>query len=123
HNMNGLDVLIPAFERAKEAGRVRYIGMSTSTDDQYDAMIAAMRRYTLDVIQVDSSTDKRSDGDEILPLAQERCMGVLLNVPFGGRQNAASTFSRVSNLEVPDWAAEFDATSWAQVFLKYVVSH
>lgn len=123
HNMNGLDVLIPAFERAKEAGRVRYIGMSTSTDDQYDAMIAAMRRYTLDFIQVDYSIDNRSAADEILPLAQERGMGVLINVPFGGRQNAASTFSRVSNLEVPDWAAEFDATSWAQVFLKYVVSH
>lgn len=123
HNMNGLDVLIPAFERARDAGRIRYIGLSTSTDDQYDQMLAAIRTYPLDFIQVDYSIDNRSAADEILPLAQERGMGVLINVPFGGRNNAASLFARVADLELPDWAAEFDAVSWAQVFLKYVVSH
>jgi aryl-alcohol dehydrogenase-like predicted oxidoreductase len=123
HNMNGLAELIPAFERAKEAGRIRYIGLSTSTDDQYDEMLVAMRTYPLDFIQVDYSIDNRSAADRVLPLAEERGIGVLINVPFGGRRNAAGLFSRVSNLDLPDWAAEFDATSWAQVFLKYVVSH
>jgi aryl-alcohol dehydrogenase-like predicted oxidoreductase len=123
HNMNGLAELIPAFERAKEAGRIRYIGLSTSTDDQYAEMLAAMRTYPLDFIQVDYSIDNRSAAEEILPLAEERGIGVLINVPFGGRFNAASLFSRVSGVELPDWAAEIDATSWAQVFLKFVVSH
>ena len=51
-------------------------------------------------------------------------MAVLVNVPFGGRgRGAASMFGRVSGRPLPDWAAEIDATSWAQVFLKYVVSH
>lgn len=123
HNFNGIDVLIPAFERAKEAGRIRYIGVSTSTDDQYEQMLAAVRRYPLDFIQVDYSIDNRTSAERILPLAAERGIGVLINVPFGGRRNAASLFSRVRDVELPDWAAEFDASSWAQVFLKYVVSH
>ena len=51
-------------------------------------------------------------------------MGVLVNVPFGGRgRGAASMFGKVKGVALPDWAAEIDATSWAQVFLKYVVSH
>ena len=123
HNFNGIDVLIPAFERAREAGRIRYIGVSTSTDDQYDQMVRAIREYPLDFIQVDYSIDNRTSAERILPLAQENGIAVLCNVPFGGRRNAASLFSRVSELELPDWAADFDATSWAQVFLKYVVSH
>ncbi|MBN1237558.1 MAG: aldo/keto reductase [Gammaproteobacteria bacterium] len=123
HNFNGLDVLIPAFERARDAGRIRYIGVSTSTDDQYDQMLAAIERYPLDFIQVDYSIDNRTSAERILPTAQERGIAVLTNVPFGGRRNAASLFSRVADRELPDWAAEFDASSWAQVFLKYVVSH
>jgi aryl-alcohol dehydrogenase-like predicted oxidoreductase len=123
HNMHGLEALMPAFIRWKESGRVRYIGMSTSTDTQYADQMAAMRRYPLDFIQVDYSIANRNATDEIIPLAEERGMGVMVNVPFGGRRGAAETFARVSGQELPGWAAEFDAHSWAQVFLKFVVSH
>jgi aryl-alcohol dehydrogenase-like predicted oxidoreductase len=123
HNMHGLEALMPAFIRWKEAGRIRYIGMSTHTDTQYADQMAAMRRYPLDFIQVDYSIANRNAADEIIPLAQERGMAVMVNVPFGGRRGAAETFARVSGQELPGWAAEFDAHSWAQVFLKYVVSH
>lgn len=123
HNLHGTDSLIPAFIEAKEAGRIRYIGMSTSTDNQYEGMMEAMRRYPLDFIQVDYSIDNRTSAERILPLAEERGMAVIANTPFGGRRNAESLFARVSDVELPDWAAEMDATSWAQVFLKYIVSH
>jgi aryl-alcohol dehydrogenase-like predicted oxidoreductase len=123
HNMHGLEALMPAFIRWKESGRVRYIGMSTSTDTQYADQMAAMQRYPLDFIQVDYSIANRNAADEIIPLAQERGMAVMVNVPFGGRRGAAETFARVSGRELPGWAAEFDAHSWAQVFLKFVVSH
>jgi aryl-alcohol dehydrogenase-like predicted oxidoreductase len=124
HNLAGLDAMMPVLEKAKVAGRVRYIGMSTSTDDQYEGQMAAMRRYPFDLIQVDYSIANRSAAGSVLGLAQERKMGVLINVPFGGRgRGAASTFSRVSGRPLPDFASEIDATSWAQVFLKYVVSH
>lgn len=123
HNLYGLDQLMPEFIRAKEAGRVRYIGMSTSNDSQYEAQMAAMRRYPLDIIQVDYSIANRGAADAMLPLAQERNMGVMINVPFGGRRGAAGTFARLSGRPLPDWAADIDATSWPQVLLKYVVSH
>lgn len=124
HNLGGVDELMPALIRAKEAGRVRYVGMSTSTDAQYEGQMAGMRKYPLDFIQVDYSIANRSAADQIIPLAQERKMGVLVNVPFGGRRDAqTTTFGRVSGKPLPDWAKDIDATSWAQVFLKYVVSH
>lgn len=123
HNLHGIPELMPAFEQAKEAGRIRYIGISTSTDDQYDGILDAMRRYPLDFVQIDYSIDNRSAADRILPEAQERGIAVIANTPFGGRFNAASLFGRVRDVALPDFAAEFDASSWAQVFLKYVVSH
>ena len=124
HMMAGLAQLMPVFESNKAAKRVRYIGISTSEDSQYDAIMAAMRQYPLDFIQVDYSLGNRNAAERVLALAQERRMGVLVNVPFGGRgRGAASMFGRVSGRPLPDWAAEFDAASWAQVFLKYVVSH
>jgi len=123
HNLYGLDELMPALIKAKEQGRIRYIGMSTSTDAQYEGQMAGMRRYPLDFIQVDYSLGNRSAEEAMLPLAQERGMAVLANTPFGGRRQASTTFGAVSGKPVPDWAADFDATTWAQVFLKYVVSH
>jgi aryl-alcohol dehydrogenase-like predicted oxidoreductase len=123
HNLHGLDALMPALIRAKEKGRTRYIGMSTSTDDQYEGQMAGMRRYPLDFIQVDYSIANRGAADAVLPLAQERGMAVLVNVPFGGRRDAAAVFGQVANKPLPGFAADIGATSWAQFFLKYVVSH
>ncbi len=75
-------------------------------------------------MQVDYSIENRNAAEAVLPLALERKIGVLINVPFGGRgKGAASTFARVKGRELPEWMGEFDATSWAQVFLKYIVSH
>ncbi len=122
HNLAGLDELTPALVRAKEAGRLRYIGLSTSNDAQYPAVMEAMGRYPFDVVQVDYSIDNRGSADSILPLAAERGMGVMINMPFGGRRRAASLFSQVADRPLPDFAADIDATSWAQVFLKFVLS-
>lgn len=123
HNLQGLDTLMPALLKAKEQGRIRHVGMSTSNDEQYEAQMAAMRRYPLDIIQVDYSLGNRNAADAMLPLAQERGMAVMVNVPFGGRRAEGNLFGRVSGKPLPDWAADIDATSWGQVFLKYVVSH
>jgi len=124
HMMAGLTQLMPVFEKAKAAKRIRYIGISTSSDNQYTDLIAAMKTYPLDFVQVDYSIDNRNAAESVLAFAQERKVGVLINVPFGGRgRGAANTFARVKGKELPDFTKEFDATSWAQVFLKYIVSH
>ena len=121
HNFNGTDELFPRLADWKKAGKVRYIGCTTSTDDQYPQMKAALNKYKMDFIQVDYSIDNRGAAEEILPLAQDKGVAVLINVPLGGRRG--NVLSRVGDRPLPGWAAEFDATSWAQVFLKYNVSH
>jgi aryl-alcohol dehydrogenase-like predicted oxidoreductase len=122
HNFNGIEALFPKLQEWKKAGKVRYIGITTSTDDQYPQMKAALNKWPMDFIQVDYSIDNRGAGEEILPLAQDKGVAVLLNVPLGGRRG--NVLARVADKPLPDWAtAELDVTSWAQLFLKYNVSH
>lgn len=121
HNLNGTDQLLPVMRELKEAGRFRYLGVSTSSDSAYGRLEDLMRREPLDFIQVDYSIGNRTAAERILPLARERGMAVMLNVPFGGR--GGTVLQEVANRPVPDWASEFDATTWPQVFLKYLVSH
>ena len=123
HNLAGVEQMIPFLQDLKKAKRIRYFGITTSNPAQHPQMMEFMRRYPLDFVQVDYSIDNREVANSVLPLAQERHIGVLINTPLGGRRGAASVFSRVANRPLPDWAAEIDAQSWAQVFLKYVVSH
>ncbi len=122
HNLMGLDTVLPLLQELKQAGRVRYIGVTTSNPADHQRLIEAMRRYPFDFIQVDYSLGNRGAADAVLPLAQARRMGVLVNVPFGGRRGA-NLFTQIGGRQVPAWAAEFDARSWGQFFLKYVVSH
>jgi aryl-alcohol dehydrogenase-like predicted oxidoreductase len=121
HNLGGTDTLMPHMKEMKEAGRFRYLGISTSSDRQYDDLAAIMRREPLDFIEIDYSLGNRSAEQTMLPLAQERGMAVLINVPFGGRN--ASMLQEVAGQPLPEWASEIGATSWAQLFLKWIVSH
>ena len=123
HNLAGVEQLIPVLQALKQAKRIRYFGITTSNPAQHPQMMELMKRFPLDFIQVDYSIDNREVATSVLPLALERHVGVLINSPLGGRRGAASVFSRVANRPLPDWAAAIDAQSWAQVFLKYVVSH
>lgn len=123
HNLAGVEQLIPVLQALKQAKRIRYFGITTSNPAQHPQMMELMKRFPLDFIQVDYSIDNREVANSVLPLALERHVGVLINSPLGGRRGAASVFSRVANRPLPDWAAAIDAQSWAQVFLKYVVSH
>ncbi len=121
HNFHGLDEWFPILREWKQAGKVRYIGVSTSTDEQYPQLREAIGKLPLDFIQVDYSIDNRGAATEILPLAQEKGLGVLINVPLGGRRG--NLLPKVAQKPLPPWAAEIDVTSWAQLLLKYVISH
>ena len=119
HNLRGVDAMMPTLAEWKEQGRFRYIGVTTSSDRQYDELAEAMNRYPMDFIQVDYSLGNRNAGDRLLPMAMDKGIAVLVNLPFGrGR-----LFNAVGDRPLPDWAADIDATSWAQIFLKYVMSH
>lgn len=122
HNLNGVDALMPALQEWKQAGKIRYLGISTSSEGQYQALMEHMRKYQLDIIQVDYALGNR-EAEPVLQLARERNTAVMINVPFMGRNRASANFERLASVPLPDFAAEFDCKTWPQFFLKYVVSH
>ena len=119
HNLNGVAVLIPLMQEWKKAGKIRYLGVTTSRVSQHAEIIDVMRNYPLDFIQVDYSIANRDAAEAIFPLALERKVAVLANLPFGH----SSLFRQATDRELPGWAADIDVASWGQYFLKYVISH
>jgi aryl-alcohol dehydrogenase-like predicted oxidoreductase len=121
---------LAALKEEKAAGRVRYIGVQVIADAVYPQLEAVMRNEPIDFIGVDYDIGNRARvEDTILPLALERKIGVMAFFPFGNAGGVSCTasgtslFTRVANRPLPEWAAEFDARTWAQFFLKYVISH
>ncbi len=119
HNLGDIPTQLGILKELKAEGRVRYIGVTSTSEARYDDLAAVMRNEPLDFIGVDYAVDNLSAADMIFPLAQERGIGVMIYAPFGRTR----LWNRVSGREVPEWAAEFDVTSWAQFFLKFVVAH
>src|SRR5262245_8714930 len=112
----------------KKAGRVRYIGVQVITDTLFPQVEAIMRNEPIDFIGVNYDVGSRKAEEKILPLAMERKIAVMAFFPLSnayGASCAGSTqlFARAGNRPLPEWAAEFDAKTWAQFFLKYVISH
>jgi aryl-alcohol dehydrogenase-like predicted oxidoreductase len=119
HNLRDTATQLRTLRDLKQAGRIRYIGITTSFARQYADFERTMRAEALDFIQVDYALDSREAAAAILPLAADRGMAVMINLPFGrGR-----LFQAVQGRALPPWAAGFDCASWAQFFLKYIVSH
>jgi aryl-alcohol dehydrogenase-like predicted oxidoreductase len=122
HSLRGVDVLFPHLYALKKKGQIRYVGITTSESGQHEQMLGLIESQPLDFIQVDYSLGNRAAAEKVLPAALARRVGVLINLPFGGRRDG-NLFSRVAGRELPEWSAEIDAHSWGQLFLKYVVSH
>ena len=119
HNLGEVPTQLGILRQLKQEGRIRYIGVTTTFERQYEELVTIMRNEQLDFIGVDYAVDNREVETTILPLARERKIGVLAYAPFGRTR----LWRRVEGREVPAWAAEFDAKTWAQFFLKFVVSH
>lgn len=119
HNLGDIRTQLPLLREYKEKGRVRYIGVTTTFEGQYDELLRTMRNEPIDFIGTDYAIDERHAEETILPLARDRGIAVLVYAPFGRTR----LWGRVKGRTVPAWAAEFEANSWAQFFLKYVASH
>jgi aryl-alcohol dehydrogenase-like predicted oxidoreductase len=119
HNMGDVRVQLPILREYRDKKRVRYIGVTTTFEGQYDDLLATMRNEKIDFIGTDYAIDERHAEKTILPLAREKGIAVLVYAPFGRTR----LWSRVKGRQVPDWAREFGAESWAQFFLKFVASH
>ena len=119
HNLGDVPVQLGILKELKAAKRVRYIGVTSTSKEQYGELARVMREEPLDFIGVDYAVDNRSAEETILPLAAERKIAVMVYVPFGRTR----LFQRVGERPLPAWAADFDAASWAQFFIKYVLGH
>jgi aryl-alcohol dehydrogenase-like predicted oxidoreductase len=119
HNIGDIRTQLPILREYKEKRRVRYIGVTTTFEGQYADLVKTMRSEPIDFIGTDYAIDNRHAEETILPLAREKGIAVLVYAPFGRTR----LWARVKGRQVPGWAAELGASSWAQFFLKYVASH
>jgi aryl-alcohol dehydrogenase-like predicted oxidoreductase len=104
----------------KSKGTYRYIGVTHSQDQENanERLIEILRSEKLDFMQVNYSMAERSVEQRLLPAAAETGTAILVNLPFA----RARLFRAVTGKQVPDWAKEFDATTWGQFFLKYILA-
>ena len=122
HNLVGTAVLLPLLREQVAAKRIRYTGITTSRDSQYADFEAVMKAERLDFVQVDYSIANRGAAERLLPLAADRGMAVLVNLPFGGPRDG-NLLAKLKDRPLPDFAAEIGAASWAQLLLKYILGH
>ena len=110
---------LPILQALKDEGRIRYIGVTTTNSGRYDDIAAIMRTAPIDFIGINYAIDSREAADTVLPLARDRGIGVLIYEPFGNTR----LWRRVRGRDVPEWASEFGAATWAQFFIKYIAAH
>lgn len=119
HNLVDYRVHLETLRRWKEEGKVRYIGVTHYTASAFDELARVLAAEELDFVQLNYSLAEREAERRLLPLAAERGLAVLVNRPLA----AGGLFRRVNGKVLPPWAKEIGCASWAQFFLKFVISH
>lgn len=119
HNVSDPKQSLALYRDWKAQGLTRYIGITTSFNGDQDAIAACTTKEKPDFVQVNYSITDRSAEKRVLPAAKDAGAAVLCNLPFG----RGGLFRLVRGKQLPEWAAEFDAKSWAQFFLKFMISH
>ena len=119
HNLIDVKTHLATLRDWKEQGRARYFGITHYNSSGHSEVARLLRDEKFDFLQINYSLLEREAEKEILPLAQERGVAVLVNRPFGG----GNLFARVREKPLPEWAGEFDCQSWAQFLLKWIVAH
>jgi diketogulonate reductase-like aldo/keto reductase len=119
HNLVDVNTHLDTLRDWQRAGRVRYVGVTHYTAGSHDAVAQVVAARPLDFIQINYSVGEREAERRLLPLALERGVAVIANRPFAGGE----LLRRLRDVPLPAWAAEIECASWAQLLLKFVVSH
>lgn len=119
HNLVDWRTHLKTLRAWKQEGRIKYLGITHYTESAFGELESIMRAEKLDFVQLNYSLDDRAAEARLLPLAAERGIAVLVNQPFGG----GGLLRGLVDKPLPAWAGEIGCASWAQVLLKYVVSH
>jgi aryl-alcohol dehydrogenase-like predicted oxidoreductase len=119
HNIADMQTQFAILRELKEAGRARYIGMTTTFKPQYEAFEQYLRNEPLDFIGIDYAVDNTSAEERVFPICRDRGIAVMVYMPFGRTR----LWDRVEGHDVPAWAGEFGASTWGQFFIKFAASH
>jgi diketogulonate reductase-like aldo/keto reductase len=119
HNLLDVETHLPTLRAMKEAGRIRYIGITHYSAGAYARVEQVLRKEPVDFLQINYSLAEPEAEARLLPLALEKRVAVIVNRPFA----EGALFRAVRGKALPAWAAEIDCSSWAQLFLKWIVSH
>ena len=119
HNLVDCDTQLATLKGWKADGRIDYLGVTHYTPSAFGELEAVMRREPLDFVQLDYALDDRVAEKTLLPLAVERGIAILVNKPFGG----GGLLRSLKDKPLPDWAKDIGCSSWAQILLKFVLSH
>lgn len=119
HNLLDLDTHVKTLREWKDAGRIRYIGITHYQSGVHRDLERLVKTKQFDFVQFNLSIAEREAEARLLPLCAASGVAVIINRPFA----AANLFARVKGRSLPPWAAEFDCASWAQFFLKWILGH
>jgi aryl-alcohol dehydrogenase-like predicted oxidoreductase len=119
HNLVDWRTQLATLRRWKEQKKIRYIGMTHYTASAYDDLARVVASEEIDFVQLNYSVAEREAERRLLPLAAEKRLAVLINRPFAG----GPLFRKVRDKPLPPWAKEIECATWAQFFLKFVISH
>ncbi len=119
HNLVDWQTHLKTLRDWKEQNKIRYIGITHYTESAYGQVEQILKNNPIDFLQINYSLLSRKAEERLFPLAQEKKVSVLINRPF----EEGALFNRVKGKSLPDWAKEFDCTSWGQFFLKFILAH
>ncbi len=119
HNLRDWQIHLETLLEWKQAGKIRYIGITTSHGRYHRELERILGEQPLDFVQYSYNIIDRDIERRLLPLARERGIATLINRPY----QRGSLFRKVRGKPLPAWAADFDCASWGQFFLKFVASH
>jgi diketogulonate reductase-like aldo/keto reductase len=119
HNLLAWEDHLATLFAMKAGGKLRYVGITTSHGRRHDDIEAIMKREPIDFVQVTYNVVDREVEKRILPLAADKGIAVIVNRPF----QQGALIDAVERHALPDFAAELGATNWAQVLLKFIISH
>ncbi|HAQ25490.1 MAG TPA: aldo/keto reductase [Pseudomonas sp.] len=118
HNLQDTSTQLGLLRELKEQGRIRYIGVTHYVESAHERLLEVLREHPVDFVQFNYSVGERNAEKRLLPYCADNGIATLINRPF----TRGNLLGRIKDKPLPDWAAELDATSWAQLALKFILA-
>ena len=119
HNLVDAESHISTLKEWQRSGKIKYWGVTHYLESAIPSLIATIKKHKPDFIQFSYSIRNREAEKQLLPLCKDEGIAVIINRPFDG----GSLFDSIKGQKLPAWAADYDIKTWAQFFLKFIISH